>query len=96
MLQDIREFLSYPHEVQQAVSAEKTPTLTHVLPLYEKLALLYRLAARKLPELHGAINAAHAKLNKYLKLTQTTRIYALAMSTFTGSFYLCIFLFVCS
>jgi hypothetical protein len=95
VLQDIREFLSYPHEVQQAVSAKKTPTLMHVLPLYEKLALLYRLAAWKLPELCGAINVAHAKLDKYLKLTRTTRVYALAMSTFTSSFYLCIFLFVC-
>ena len=57
VLQDICEFLSYPHEVQQAVSAEKTPTLTHVLPLYEKLALLYRLAVQKLPELCGARKA---------------------------------------
>jgi len=49
VLQDICEFLSYPHKVQQTVSAEKTPTLTHILPLYEKLTLLYRLAVQKLP-----------------------------------------------
>ena len=96
VLQDICEFLSYSHEVQQAVSAKKTPMLTHVLPLYEKLALLYRLTAWKLPELCGTINAAHAKLDKYLKLTCTTHVYALAMSMFAGSFYLCKNLFVCS
>ena len=96
VLQDIHKFLSHPHEVQQAVSAKKTPTLTHLLPLYEKLTLLYRLAARKLPELHGAINAVHVKIDKYLKLTRTTRVYALAMSMFAVSFYLYIFLFVCS
>ena len=34
VLVDIRRFLYIPHVVQELVSAEKTPTLSIVLPMY--------------------------------------------------------------
>lgn len=37
VLSDIQLFLSYLHMIQELVSAEKTPTLAIVLPLYERL-----------------------------------------------------------
>ncbi|KAJ7704561.1 hypothetical protein B0H17DRAFT_1126873 [Mycena rosella] len=44
--QDIRRFLQVPHIVQEIVSAEKTPTLSLVLPMYEKLILYLGMSRR--------------------------------------------------
>ncbi|KAF8871222.1 hypothetical protein BD779DRAFT_1478372 [Infundibulicybe gibba] len=79
VLDDIRHFLSLPHTVQEVVSAEKTPTLTVVLPAYEWLIHVFKLLAKWLPKIAPAIDASIQKLNKYLSKTQTTRIYAIAM-----------------
>jgi hypothetical protein len=38
---DVREWLQILHSVQELVSAEKTPTLSVVLPLYERLIGMY-------------------------------------------------------
>ncbi|KAJ7629923.1 hypothetical protein B0H17DRAFT_1164250 [Mycena rosella] len=79
VLRDVRQFLQVPHVVQELVSAEKTPTLCIVLPLYERLIIMLRDLKRQLPKLGHAISAAIRKLEEYLALSRCAPIYALAM-----------------
>ncbi|KAJ7039416.1 hypothetical protein C8F04DRAFT_898191, partial [Mycena alexandri] len=65
--------------VEELVSAEKTPTLSIVLPLYERLIIMLRNLKRQLPKLGHAISAAIHKLEEYLGLSRRAPIYALAM-----------------
>jgi hypothetical protein len=79
VLDDIRTFLRVPHIVQEIVSAEKTPTLSIVLPIYEKLIVMLKNLQAQLPEIAHAINASMEKLEEYLAYSRRTKIYALAM-----------------
>lgn len=65
--------------MQEIVSAEKTPTLSLVLPLYEKLIALLTKLKIQLPKLEHAIAASVWKLEEYLEKSRQTKIYALAM-----------------
>ncbi|KAJ6509621.1 hypothetical protein DFH09DRAFT_942511, partial [Mycena vulgaris] len=76
---DIRRFLQVPHIVQEIVSAEKTPTLSIVLPMYEKLIVMLRDLAKDLDVISHAINATIKKLEEYLGKSRRTKMYALAM-----------------
>ncbi|KAJ7120735.1 hypothetical protein C8R43DRAFT_1090881 [Mycena crocata] len=80
VLTDIRRFLQIPHIVQEIVSAEKTPTLSIVLPMYEKLILMLKDLAKQLDVLSLGINATIEKLEEYLNMSRRTRMYALAMA----------------
>ncbi|KAJ7482848.1 ribonuclease H-like domain-containing protein [Mycena galericulata] len=80
VLQDIRRFLQVPHIVQEIVSAEKTPTLSIVLPMYERLIVMLRDLAKDLDVLSHAINATIKKLEEYLGKSRRTKIYSLAMA----------------
>ncbi|KAJ7334845.1 hypothetical protein DFH08DRAFT_706987 [Mycena albidolilacea] len=79
VLQDIRRFLEIFHIVQEIVSAEKTPTLSIVLPMYEKLIVMLNDLAKDLDELSHAIKVSVQKLEEYLSLSRRTKIYSLAM-----------------
>ncbi|KAJ7680087.1 hypothetical protein B0H14DRAFT_3101791 [Mycena olivaceomarginata] len=79
VLQDIRRFLEIFHIVQEIVSAEKTPTLSIVLPMYEKLIVMLNDLAKDLEELSHAIKVSVQKLEEYLSLSRRTKIYSLAM-----------------
>lgn len=79
VLSDIRSFLHAFQLVQQSVSAEKTPTLSIAIPLYEKLLVLLKLKRRKHKKIAHGVNASIRKVNKYLKKARRTRIYSLAM-----------------
>ena len=48
------------------VSADKTPTLSVVIPTYEKLLFLLGKLTKDLPNLKHAINTSAAKLKEYL------------------------------
>lgn len=82
VLGDVRRFLFIPHVVQEIVSAEKTPTLSVVLPLYEKLIIMLRDLKRELPKLAHAISASISKLDEYLGLSRRTKVYALAIGKY--------------
>lgn len=86
VLQDIRRFLEIFHLVQEIVSAEKTPTLSVVLPLYEKLIVMLNDLAKELGEISHAIKASVEKLEEYLAVSRCTKIYSLAMGEFRGDF----------
>ncbi|KAJ7667875.1 ribonuclease H-like domain-containing protein [Mycena polygramma] len=79
VLQDIRRFLEVFHVVQEIVSAEKTPTLSIVLPMYEKLIIMLNDLAKDLDVISHAIKASVDKLEEYLSLSRRTKIYTLAM-----------------
>ncbi|KAJ6602746.1 ribonuclease H-like domain-containing protein, partial [Mycena vulgaris] len=79
VLQDIRRFLQIPHIVQEIVSAEKTPTLSIVLPMYEKLILMLKDLAKDLAVISHAINATVGRLEEYLGKSRRTKMYSLAM-----------------
>lgn len=91
VLDDIRQFLSLPHAVQELVSAEKTPTLPIVLPAYERLIYLFGLLSKKLLKLAAAIEASVKKLNKYLGPEQHASMH-LQWVSFKGEFSVLIFL----
>lgn len=79
---DIRSFLLIFHRVQQCVSAEKTPSLSIVLPLYEKVITMLKNLIKKLPEIAHAITESIKKLESYLAISRKTKIYALAMGMY--------------
>ncbi|KAJ3970071.1 ribonuclease H-like domain-containing protein [Lentinula raphanica] len=84
-LNDIREFLYTFHSIQELASAEKTPTLSIVLPLYEGLIEILELMKDRLPNLSHIIEVSLDKLREYLSKAQSTHIYKLAMGTFLPS-----------
>ncbi|KAJ3966579.1 ribonuclease H-like domain-containing protein [Lentinula raphanica] len=81
-LNDIREFLHTFHSIQELASAEKTPTLSIVLPLYEGLIEILELMKDKLPNLSHIIDVSLDKLREYLNKARSTHIYGLAMGMF--------------
>ena len=77
VIQDIRTVLYTFHVVQEALAAEKTPTLSRALPAYEMLVKTLRgIAELHFPELGHAIGAAICKLQEYFQKSRVgqTRI----------------------
>ncbi|KAJ3745198.1 hypothetical protein EV360DRAFT_57521 [Lentinula raphanica] len=81
VLDDIRSYLFAFHSVQELASAEKTPTLSIVLPLYEGLIEILGMMKSTLPNLSHIINVSLDKLHEYVDKAQVTNIYGLAMGT---------------
>jgi hypothetical protein len=65
--------------VQEIVSAERTPTLSVVLPIYEKLIVMLGDLKTLKPEISHAISASIDKLEEYMAISRRTKIYALAI-----------------
>ncbi|KAF8158578.1 hypothetical protein B0H34DRAFT_656656 [Crassisporium funariophilum] len=78
---NIRQFLYVFHVVQELVSAETTPTLSIVLPVYEKLITMLKMLCKSLPELVHGINTSITKPDKYLTILRVNKVYGLAMGT---------------
>ena len=87
-LMDIRSFLYAPHVVQELLSAEKTPTLSLVLPTYEQLIVLLKHMAERLCKISHAICATINKLEEYFNKSRRNRVYSLAMGTSFAPLYL--------
>ncbi|KAJ3851832.1 hypothetical protein EV368DRAFT_42294, partial [Lentinula lateritia] len=80
VLNDIREYLYLFHAIQELASAEKTPTLPIVLPLYKGLIEMLGLMKSTLPNLAHIIEVSLRKLHEYVDKARGTQIYALAMA----------------
>ncbi|KAL1741277.1 hypothetical protein HDZ31DRAFT_14088, partial [Schizophyllum fasciatum] len=83
-LLDVRKFLQFLNSVQEIVSGQQTPTLSVVLPLYEKLItglhfLMTPGGEEAIPQLSHAIRATIDKLEEYFEKSRYTKLYALAM-----------------
>lgn len=81
VLDDIRQFLSVFNDVQQLISAEKTPTLAIVLPVYEQLIAILNNLKRAIPNLAHTISASVEKLKEYMSKARETDVYILAMGS---------------
>ncbi|TEB21112.1 hypothetical protein FA13DRAFT_1643511, partial [Coprinellus micaceus] len=79
VLNDIRQFLGLFHVVQELVSAEKTPTLSFVLPMYEKLLTMLDDLKCILPEIASAITSSQTKLRGYLNKARGSPAYTMAI-----------------
>jgi len=86
VLDDIRTFLNVFHSAQQIASAEKTPTLSIVIPVYEKLIEMLQNLKQHLPNLSHAIAASISKLQEYMDKARSTKAYVLAMRKFLHLF----------
>jgi hypothetical protein len=64
---------------QEILSAEKMPTPSLVIPIYEKLVVMLNDLERELPELSHAILASVMKLKEYPAKSRRTKLYALAI-----------------
>jgi hypothetical protein len=82
VLNDIRMFLRIPHQAQQILSAEKTPTLCLALPLYERMISMFKNLERARPKIAHAVRSARVYLEDYLALSRKTRAYGLAIGMF--------------
>ncbi|CCO37840.1 hypothetical protein BN14_12000 [Rhizoctonia solani AG-1 IB] len=80
VLQDICSVLSILHSAQELLSAEKTPTLSLALPVYEALIKALDSAIVEFPELQFAILCAIRKLEDYVDRARDLPVYALAMA----------------
>ncbi len=80
MLDDIRSFLAIPHAVQELLSAELTPTISLVLPAYEKLIRLLKMASARYCLLSHAINISVIKMEEYFEKVRRNPVLTLAMS----------------
>ncbi|KAJ8489040.1 hypothetical protein ONZ45_g13718 [Pleurotus djamor] len=80
LLEEIHTFLRIFHEVQEIVSAEQTPSLSVVIPLYDMLISILEDLKSRLPRLVPAISAAISKIQEYVSKSKTTRFYVLAMA----------------
>lgn len=83
VLNDICDFLRIPHQVQQILSSTNTPTAPLVIPTYERFLDLLKLARNKYSKIAHAILASITILKSYMTYTWCTRVYALAMGTYS-------------
>lgn len=81
VLHDIAAVLEVAHDVQELLSAEKTPTLSYALPAYEKLIETWANLQVLIPMLSHYIGVGITKIADYSLKGRKSRIYALAMST---------------
>jgi len=79
-LVDIHQILQAAHTCQELLSAEKCPTLSVALPIYERLVAHWTALTETIPELAHYIRLGIGKIMEYVAMGRRTRVYALAMS----------------
>lgn len=81
ILIDVQQVLKITHLAQQALSAERTPTLASVLKAYELIVQAWTVLCEKLPNLEHAISAGLEKIKKYAEKSRQNHMFLLAIST---------------
>jgi hypothetical protein len=81
LLNDILDILDIAHEVQQLLSAEKTPTLPLAMPLFEQFLVNLKEQQRRTPYLAPFIEVAVEHLTKYIHECRSLKLYGMAMGT---------------
>ncbi|RPD74060.1 hypothetical protein L226DRAFT_583602 [Lentinus tigrinus ALCF2SS1-7] len=79
-LKEIYQILEIPHDAQQLLSYERTPSLTIALPAYELLLAGWRELRQEIPHMATYINTGIQKIEEYVNLSRRSRIHALAMA----------------
>lgn len=80
VLKDIQKALKVPHLAQQALSSERTPTLSSVLRAYDLSIRGWELLASSLPNLKHAISAGLEKIRKYEQKSRQNQMFVLAIA----------------
>jgi hypothetical protein len=83
-LNDIVSMLEVPHQAQELVSSEKTPTLSIAFPTYEQMVENWAEQKKLLPFLGPFIDTGINEIRRYAELCRRNKVYALAMSTSTA------------
>ncbi|KAK0485398.1 hypothetical protein EDD18DRAFT_1017904, partial [Armillaria luteobubalina] len=68
-----------PHQFQEHLSAEKTPTLCDMLPAFEAVSAQWKAQRQEFPGLSRAIDAGLEKLSEYTELAHDVPAHMLAM-----------------
>ncbi|EUC58183.1 HAT family dimerization protein, partial [Rhizoctonia solani AG-3 Rhs1AP] len=79
VIQDLTSVLRIPHNAQELLSSEKTPTLALAVPLYESIIWTWEQFAVAIPELSHAISCGIDKLQDYIGLARNVPAHILAM-----------------
>lgn len=79
VLRDIQQVLKVAHLAQQALSSERTPTLSSVLRAYEPIVQGWELLSSSLPNLKHAISAGLEKIKKYKAKSRQNQMFMLAI-----------------
>lgn len=87
VLYDIVQVLQVAHLSQELLSAERTPTLSMALPVFETLIEKWEGLRSTIPELKHVIDIGISKLEEYVAKTRKTRLYSLSMSQCTNLFF---------
>ena len=81
ILKEIYQILEIPHDAQQLLSYERTPSLSIALPAYELLLSGWRELRQEIPRMATYIDTGIRKIEEYVNLSRRSRIHALAMGT---------------
>ncbi|KAF8754797.1 hAT family C-terminal dimerization region [Rhizoctonia solani] len=79
VLQDILTCLNVPHQAQELLSAEKTPTLSLAFPVYNQLTCSWRQVGAQLGAFEHAIECGIAKIQEYIAKSRSSPIHIVAM-----------------
>ncbi|KDQ05496.1 hypothetical protein BOTBODRAFT_122732, partial [Botryobasidium botryosum FD-172 SS1] len=79
LLEHVTEALKVPHQVQQVMSSESTPSLSMVVPAMEAMVEGWRKLELELPHLQPMIMPGRAKIEQYLSGMRNSKAYVIAM-----------------
>lgn len=79
VLNDIRYYLFAFHSIQEIASSEKAPTLSVVIPAFEKVINILRLFSHRKPYLRHVVNASLKKLEEYLEKMRDNPVYLISI-----------------
>lgn len=79
VLSHIQEVTLIPHRAQEALSSERTPTLSYSLPFYHSVILKWRDLEQAHPLLAPYIEVGVMKVEEYVGKSKLSRTYLLAV-----------------
>lgn len=86
VLDHVRTITSVPHDAQESLSSERTPTLSYSLPFYHAIVDEWEDLKEDYPLLAPFIEVGIRKIEEYIDKSKLSRTYLLAICE---SLYLC-------
>lgn len=78
---DLHQILTFPHVVQELLSAQKTPTVSQTLPTYGLLISKWKGLARRMTYASDALNKGIDKIQHYVHASKENKVFILAICT---------------
>jgi hypothetical protein len=79
VLDHVRAVVSVPHDAQESLSSDSTPTLSYSLPFYHSIIEEWRLLKEVYPLLTPFIDLGINKVETYINKSNLSRTYSLAI-----------------